>query len=55
MENKIIEKPKENELKPPVWSTTMLYYAIDWWTRNGRFNKDLYEKIIQDRYNINIK
>jgi hypothetical protein len=45
----------EKDLKPPVWSTTMLYSAIDWWKRNGSFNKDLYEKFIEIKYQIEIK
>jgi hypothetical protein len=46
---------KTNELKnPKVWSTTMLYSAMDWWQRNGSFNKELYEKLVQIKYNIEI-
>jgi hypothetical protein len=46
---------KSNQIeKPKVWSTIMLYSAIDWWQRNGSFDKELYEKIIQIKYNIEI-
>jgi hypothetical protein len=45
----------EKTLNPPVWSTTMLYSAIDWWQRSGSFNKDLYEKLVETKYQIKIK
>lgn len=38
----------------PIWTTTMLYSAIDWWQRKGSFNKELYEKIVQIKYNLEI-
>jgi len=50
-----IDKTTVNETKPPVWTTPMLYYAIDWWKRNGTFNKDLYEKIVEIKYQIQVK
>lgn len=53
MESKIEEKSKEIKL-PPIWSTTTLYYAIDWWKRNGNFNQELYEKIVEIKYNLNL-
>lgn len=40
---------------PNNWSVTMYYYALDWWKRNGSFNKELYEKFLEARYNIKIK
>ena len=43
------------EIKPPVWTTPMLFYAMDWWQRNGNFNKDLYEKLVEIKYQIEIK
>jgi hypothetical protein len=45
----------QNEVKPPVWTTPMLFYAMDWWQRNGNFNKDLYEKLVEIKYQIEIK
>ena len=44
-----------NQTSIPTWSTTMLYCAIDWWKRNGSFNKELYEKIVEIKYNIQIQ
>jgi hypothetical protein len=48
-------KSKKEEINIPVWSTTMLYYAIDWWQRSGNFDKNLYEKIVEIKYQIEIK
>jgi hypothetical protein len=42
------------QLSIPCWSTTMLYHAMDWWQRNGSFDKDLYERIVQIKYNLEI-
>jgi|APFre7841882793_1041355.scaffolds.fasta_scaffold00606_9 hypothetical protein len=48
-----IEQMSKEELTP-IWTTTMLYSAIDWWQRKGSFNKELYEKIVQIKYNLEI-
>lgn len=45
----------KNIKQPEAWSTLMLYSAIDWWKRNGSFNKELYEKIVEIKYNLKIK
>jgi hypothetical protein len=54
MEIKSTKIPIETKM-PPIWSTTKLYSAIDWWKRNGNFNKDLYEKLVEIKYQIEVK
>jgi hypothetical protein len=47
------------EAKPTQWNHLTYYYAIVWWRSSaygtGHFNKELYERIVEIKNQINIK
>lgn len=54
MQNKTNKNAVKQE-NQPVWNTAKLYHAIDWWKNGGTFNKELYERIVEIKYQIQIK
>ena len=49
-----MEETKEPN-KNMIWSLARYHFAVAWWRRNGSFNTELYNKIVEIKHQINLK